>query len=51
LNGYSLTILTAVMTVEHILRHEVPSGYFTPAQLMGPDCLERIEGAGKVVLT
>ena len=50
LNGYSLTILTAVMAVEHVLRHEVPAGYCTPAQLMGPDCLERIEGAGKVVL-
>jgi len=50
LNGYSLTILTAVMAVEHVLRHEVQAGYCTPAQLMGPDCLEHIEGAGKVVL-
>jgi short subunit dehydrogenase-like uncharacterized protein len=50
LNGYSLTILTAVMAVHHVLRHEVPAGYCTPAQLMGPDCLERIEGAGKIVL-
>ena len=50
LNGYSLTILTAVMAVEHVLRHDVPAGYCTPAQLMGPDCLENIEGAGKVVL-
>jgi short subunit dehydrogenase-like uncharacterized protein len=50
LNGYSLTILTAVMAVEHVLRHEVSAGYCTPAQLMGPDCLEHIEGAGKVVL-
>jgi len=50
LNGYSLTILTAVMAVEHVLRHEVPGGYCTPAQLMGPGCLEHIEGAGKVVL-
>ena len=50
LNGYSLTILTAVMAVEHVLRREVPAGYCTPAQLMGPDCLEDIEGAGKIVL-
>jgi len=50
LNGYSLTILTAVMAVEHVLRHEVPAGYRTPAQLMGPDCLEDIEDAGKIVL-
>lgn len=50
LNGYSLTILTALMAVEHVLRHEVPAGYRTPAQLMGADCLEQIEGAGKVVL-
>lgn len=50
LNGYSLTVLTAVMAVEHVLRREVPAGYCTPAQLMGPDCLERIDGAGKVVL-
>ncbi|WP_425259125.1 saccharopine dehydrogenase family protein [Rubrivivax sp. RP6-9] len=50
LNGYSLTILTAVLAVEHVLRHEVPAGYLTPTQLMGPDCLEHIEGAGKVVL-
>ncbi len=51
LNGYSLTLLTAVMAVEHVLGHQVPPGYLTPAQLMGPDCLERIEGAGKVVLS
>lgn len=50
LNGYTLTILTAVMAVEHVLRHEVRPGYCTPAQLMGPDCLDQIEGAGKVVL-
>jgi short subunit dehydrogenase-like uncharacterized protein len=50
LNGYSLTILTAVMAVEHVLGHEVPAGYRTPAQLMGSDCLEQIEGAGKIVL-
>ena len=50
LNGYSLTVATAVMAVEHVLRREVPAGYRTPAQLMGPDCLDAIEGAGKVVL-
>lgn len=50
LNGYSLTVLTAVMAVEHVLRHEVPAGYCTPAQLLGPDCLDAIEGAGRVVL-
>jgi len=50
LNGYSLTVQTAVMAVEHVLRNEVPAGYCTPAQLMGSDCLSRIEGAGKVVL-
>lgn len=50
LNGYSLTILTAVMAVEHVLRHGGPPGYCTPAQLMGPDCLEHIEGAGRIVL-
>lgn len=50
LNGYSLTVATAVMAVEHVLRHDVPAGYCTPVQLMGPDCLEAIEGAGRVVL-
>jgi short subunit dehydrogenase-like uncharacterized protein len=50
LNGYSLTILTAVMALEHVLQHDVPAGCRTPAQLMGPGCLERIEGAGKIEL-
>lgn len=50
LNGYSLTILTAVLALEHVLQHEVPAGYCTPAELMGPDCLERINDAGKIVL-
>lgn len=50
MNGYSLTVLTAVTAVEHVLRHEVPTGYCTPAELMGADCLDRVEGAGTVVL-
>ena len=50
LNGYTLTVATAVMAVEHVLRQPVPAGYLTPAQLMGPGCLEAIEGAGRIVL-
>ncbi len=41
-NGYTLTVQTALLAVRHVLDSQVPSGYLTPSQLLGTDCLERI---------
>ena len=50
LNGYSLTVMTALLAAEHVLAQPAKPGYCTPAQLIGADCLERIPGAGRIVL-
>ncbi len=34
-NGYDLTVEASLRIVEHVLKNDVPSGYSTPAQLMG----------------
>jgi short subunit dehydrogenase-like uncharacterized protein len=41
-NGYSLTVDTSLMAVDHVLRNTVPIGYCTPSQLLGATCLEEL---------
>lgn len=41
-NGYTLTVLTALMAVEHVLSQRVEAGFHTPSQVLGADCLERL---------
>ena len=41
-NGYTLTVLTALMAVEHVLGEPVEPGFRTPSQVLGADCLERL---------
>lgn len=43
MNGYSLTVQTALMAVQQVLRNPVPGGYCTPSQLLGADCLESLD--------
>ncbi|HSV48034.1 MAG TPA: saccharopine dehydrogenase NADP-binding domain-containing protein [Ramlibacter sp.] len=51
-NGYTLTVLTALMAVRHVLEMEpgTAGGYRTPTQLMGPRCIEQVEGVGQIVV-
>jgi short subunit dehydrogenase-like uncharacterized protein len=42
MNGYTFTVETALMAVEHVLHSEVAPGYWTPSQLLGNHCLGRI---------
>jgi short subunit dehydrogenase-like uncharacterized protein len=47
-NGYSLTVTGALAVVEHLLAHEVPGGTCTPAKLIGPDLVTRLQGSGPI---
>jgi short subunit dehydrogenase-like uncharacterized protein len=51
MNGYSLTAATAVMAVRHVMTSGNRAGYFTPSQLMGGRCIERVDAGGRIVLT
>jgi len=44
LNGYSLTVLSALAMAEHLLSPTNQSGAFTPAALMGEDFIYRLPG-------
>ena len=50
-NGYSLTVETALLAVQFVLRQQVPAGYRTPSQLMGARCVQDVEGGGTIVVT
>ena len=41
-NGYTLTVQTALLAVEHVLSTQVTPGYQTPSQLLGAGCLEKL---------
>jgi short subunit dehydrogenase-like uncharacterized protein len=45
-NGYSLTVTGALAVVEHLLAHDAPGGAYTPAKLLGPDLVARLQGSG-----
>lgn len=45
-NGYSLTVTGALAVVEHLLAHDVPGGFYTPAKLIGADLVARLPGSG-----
>jgi short subunit dehydrogenase-like uncharacterized protein len=42
MNGYSLTVESALMAVKQVLESDAAVGYRTPSQLLGPSCLDRI---------
>jgi len=49
-NAYDVTAHGVVMAVEHLLGREGPGGFFTPARLMGPRCVERLPGCGPIAV-
>jgi short subunit dehydrogenase-like uncharacterized protein len=44
LEGYSLTVVAALAAADHVLTHEPPSGFCTPAALMGADFILTLPG-------
>jgi short subunit dehydrogenase-like uncharacterized protein len=50
-NGYSLTIPGALAVTSHLLQHDAPAGFTTPARLMGPGLLSQLPGGGEIVIT
>jgi short subunit dehydrogenase-like uncharacterized protein len=44
LEGYELTVRTALMAVERVLAGGVPAGFQTPARAFGPDFVLGVEG-------
>lgn len=49
-NGYSLTVTGSLAIVEHLLKTEVPGGYYTPSKLAGADLVARLPGSGQLVV-
>lgn len=51
-NGYELTVRTALMAVKHVLANGVngadAAGYRTPTQLMGPRCVEGVMRGARI---
>ena len=48
LNGYSLTVLSALAMAEHLLNPTNQAGAFTPATLMGQDFIYRLPGTTRL---
>ena len=44
LEGYALTVVASVTIADHVLSHEPPSGFCTPAVLMGADFILTLPG-------
>lgn len=49
-NVYDVTAEGVLMAVEHLLGRNGPGGFFTPARLMGPRCVERLPGCGTIAV-
>jgi short subunit dehydrogenase-like uncharacterized protein len=47
-NGYRLTVDGVLMAVRTLLAGAPEGGYFTPSQLMGPRCVERLPGSSAI---
>jgi len=45
--GYALTVLTALATVEKLLAGMAPSGFMTPSKAFGPDFILQIPGTAR----
>jgi short subunit dehydrogenase-like uncharacterized protein len=49
-NVYDVTADGVLLAVEHLLGRDGPGGFFTPARLMGPRCVERLPGCGTIAV-
>jgi short subunit dehydrogenase-like uncharacterized protein len=48
LNGYSLTVVSALAMAGHLLAPTNQAGAFTPSGLMGPDFINRLSGTARI---
>ncbi len=49
-NGYTVTIHGSLAVTEYLLGCKVEGGYYTPAQLVGPELVEDLPGSGRLEL-
>jgi short subunit dehydrogenase-like uncharacterized protein len=49
-NGYEVTVHGMLLAVAHLLDYSGHGGYFTPSQLLGERCIERLPGCGKILI-
>ena len=49
-NGYEVTVHGMLLALGHMLDYNGPGGYFTPSQLLGARCVERLPGSGKILI-
>jgi len=49
-NGYRLTVDGALMAVRALLARAPGAGYFTPSQLLGARCVERLPGCSAITI-
>ncbi len=47
-NGYLLTVQGSLAVVEYLLENSVPTGYITPAKLMGNDFIIKLPGSSAI---
>jgi len=49
-NVYDVTAAGVLLAVTHLLGRAGGGGYFTPAQLLGPRCVESLPGSGRIAI-
>ena len=49
-NVYDVTAAGVLLAVTHLLGREGGGGFFTPAQLLGPRCVESLPGSGRIAI-
>ena len=49
-NGYDVTIMGVLFSVEFLLNYQGEGGYFTPSLLMGNDLIEKLTGTQAMVI-
>jgi short subunit dehydrogenase-like uncharacterized protein len=49
-NGYRFTAAATTMAIAHVLARSPAGGYYTPSQLMGTRCVERVAGVAPIVI-
>ncbi len=49
-NGYRLTVDGVLMAVRALLARAQEGGYYTPSQLLGARCVERLPGCSAIAV-
>lgn len=50
-NVYEVTVHGSLLAVRTLLSYEGPGGYFTPSQVLGHRCVEKLPGSSRIALT